>query len=48
MCEFYSRSINSWLVKIDIELHSTHNEGKCIISGRLIRTLKHKNCKYVT
>ena len=26
--EFYKRSMKSWLEKNDIELYSTHNEGK--------------------
>ena len=31
-----------WLDKNDTEMHSTCNEGKCVIAERLIRTLKNK------
>ena len=40
--EFYNRSIKSWLEKNDIEMYSTHNEGKCVIAERFIRTSKNK------
>ena len=46
--EFYNRSMKSWLVKIDIEMYSTHNEGKSVVAERLIRTLKNKIFKYMT
>ena len=32
----------------DIEIYSTHNEGKYSIAKRLIRTLKNKIYKYMT
>ena len=32
----------------DIEMNSTHNEGKSVIAERFIRTLKTKICKYMT
>ena len=32
----------------DIEIYSTHNEGKSVTAERFIRTLKNKICKYVT
>ena len=38
--EFYNKPIKLWLEKNDIEIHSTHNEGKSVIAERLIRTLK--------
>ena len=40
--------MKSWLKKNGIEMHSTQNEGKCIIAERFIRTLKNKNYKYMT
>ena len=33
------------LLKNDIVMHSTHNEGKSIVAARFIRTLKNKNFK---
>ena len=32
----------------DIEMYSTHNEGKSVIAERFIRTLKKSNYKYMT
>ena len=32
----------------DIEIYSTHNEGKSVTAERFTRTLKNKICKYVT
>ena len=46
--EFYNRSMKSFLQKNDIEMYSTHNEGKPVISARFIRTLKNKIYKYMT
>ena len=46
--EFYNRSIKSWLEKSDIEMYSTHNEGKSVVAERFIRTLKNKIHKYMT
>ena len=40
--EFYNRSMKSWLEKNDIEMYSTHNEGKSVIAERFIKTLKMK------
>ena len=34
--------------KNDIELYSTHNEGKSVVAERFIRTLKSKIYKYMT
>ena len=38
--EFYNRSVKSWLKKNDIEMYSTHNEGKSVVPEGFIRTLK--------
>ena len=35
-----------WLEKNDIEMYSTHNEGKSVVPERFIRTLKNKIWKY--
>ena len=40
--EFYNRWLKSFLQKNDIEMYSTHNEGKCVIAERFIRFLKNK------
>ena len=32
----------------DIEIYSTHNEGKFVIAERFIKTLKNKVSKYMT
>ena len=32
----------------DIEMYSTHNEGKSVVAERFIRTLKTKIYKYIT
>ena len=37
-----------WLEKSDIELYSTHNEGKSVRVERFIWTLKNKIYKYMT
>ena len=47
--EFYNRSImKSWLEKNDIEMYSTHNEGKSIVAEKFMRTTKNKIYKYMT
>ena len=46
--EFYNKSVNPWLEKIDIEMHSTNNEGKSVIAKRFIKTLKTEIYKYMT
>ena len=46
--EFCNRSMESWLQNNDIEMYSTHNEGKNCCSERFIRTLKNEICKYIT
>ena len=45
---FYNRSKKSFLQNNDIEMYSTHNEGKSVIAERFIRTLKNKIYKYMT
>ena len=34
--------MKSWLEKHNIEMYSTHNEGKSVVAERFIRTLKNK------
>ena len=46
--EFYNRSMKSWLEKNDIEMESTHNEGKSVVADRFIRTIKNKIYKHMT
>ena len=38
--EFYNRLMKSFLQNNDIEMYSTHNEGKSFITERFNRTLK--------
>ena len=38
--EFYNNSFKNLLEKNDIEMYSTHNEGKPIVAKRFTRTLK--------
>ena len=45
----FERQINEIMVRKciqDIEMYSTHNEGKSIIAERFTRTLKNKIYKY--
>ena len=44
--EFYN--FKKWLKDNCIEMFSTHNEGKSVVSERLIRTTKNKIYKYMT
>ena len=46
--EFYNRSIKSRLQDNNIEIYSTHNEGKSVAAGRFVRNLKNKIYKYLT
>ena len=39
--------MKSWLQDNDIEMYSIHNEGKSVVAGRFIRTLKNKIYKYM-
>ena len=40
--------MNSWLQYVNIEIYSTHNEGKSLVAERFIRTLKNKIYKHIT
>ena len=40
--------MKSFLHNNDIEMYSTHNEGKSVIGERFIRTIKNKIYKYMT
>ena len=40
--EFYNNSFKKWLKDNDIEMYSTHNEGKSVVAERFIRILKAK------
>ena len=40
--------MKSFLQNNDIEMYSTHNEGKSVIAERFIRILKNKIYKYMT
>ena len=46
--EFYNNSFRKFLKDNDIEMYSTHNEGKSVVAERFIRTLKNKIYKYMT
>ena len=46
--EFYNSSFKKWLKDNDIEMYSTHNEGKSVVAERFIRTLKSKIYKHMT
>ena len=46
--EFYNKTMKSWLEENDIEMHSTHNEGKSVVGERFIRILNNKIYKYMT
>ena len=47
-CEFYNRSMKSWLEKNGIEMYLIHNERKSVVAERFTRTLKNKIYKYMT
>ena len=46
--EFYNVSFKKWLKDNDIEMYSTHDEGKSVSAERFIRTLENKIYKYMT
>ena len=46
--EIYNRSMKSWLEKRDMEMYSTHNKAKFVVTERFIRTLKNRIYKYMT
>ena len=39
---FYNKFLKRFLKTNNIEMYSTYNEGKSVVAGRLIRTLKNK------
>ena len=45
--EFYNRSIKSFLQGNNVEMYSTHNEGKSVVAERFIRTLKNDIFNYM-
>ena len=46
--EFYNNVFKKWLSDNDIIMYSTYNEGKSVVAGRFIRTLKNKLYKHMT
>ena len=46
--KFYKRPMTSWLQDNDIEMYSTHNEGKSVVTERFIRNLMNKIYEYMT
>ena len=40
--------MKSLIKKNDIEMYSTHNEGKSVVAERFFWTLKNKICKHIT
>ena len=40
--------MKSWLEKNDIEMYSTHYEGKSVVAERFVRTIKNKIYKHMT
>ena len=46
--EFHNNHFKKWLKDNDIEMYSTHNEGKSVVTERFIRTLKNKIYKHMT
>ena len=46
--EFYNSHLKKWLKYSNIEMYSTHSEGKSVVAKRFIRTIKNKIHKCVT
>ena len=46
--KFYNSSFKKWQQENDIEMYSTHNEGKLVDAERFIRTFKNKIYKHMT
>ena len=46
--ECYNTHFKKWLKDNNIEMYSTHNEGKSVVAERFIRTLKNKIYKHMT
>ena len=40
--------MKSWLQDNGIDMYSTHDERKCVVEERFIRTLENKIYKYMT
>ena len=40
--------MKSWLEKNNIEMYSTHNEGKSVVTERFIRTIQNKIYNHMT
>ena len=40
--------MKSWLEKNEIEMYSTHNEGRTVVAERFIRTSKNKIYMYIS
>ena len=45
--KFYNTHFKRWLKDNNIEMYSTHNEGKSVVAERFIRTLKNKIYKHM-
>ena len=45
---FYNKFFKRFLKTNNIEMYSTYNEGKSVVAGRFIRTLKNKIFKPMT
>ena len=46
--EFFNTHFKKWLKGNNIEMYSTHNEGKSVVTERFIRALKNKIYKHMT
>ena len=46
--EFYNNYFKKWLKDNNIKMCSIHNEGKSVVAGRFIRTLKKKIYNHMT
>ena len=46
--EFYNSHFKKWLKDSNLEMYSTHNEGKSVVAERFIMTTKNKIYKYMT
>ena len=45
--EFYNTHFKKWLKGNNIEMYSAHNQGKCTVAEKIIRTLKNKISKHM-
>ena len=46
--EFYNTHFKKWLKDNNLEMYSTHNEGKSVVAERFIKNLKTKIYKQMT